>query len=110
MTVPESEGEMPLAKRRLEWLQSITGETTERGIARRIGRSHTTVGRWVSDGIPLEAVFELSRMLSTDPYAALEALGMVSDAADVPQKMPLTEVPTVRLTEEVHNRATKGLC
>ncbi|WP_350347212.1 hypothetical protein ABIQ69_11285 [Agromyces sp. G08B096] len=94
----------PYEQRRLEWLRRITGQTTIRGIARSLGRDHTTVGRWVKEGFTLDAVVRISLERDADPYQALDEIGWLEEH-DSDGMPALQRVPTERLTAELHRRA-----
>ena len=92
-----------------KWLRSITGETTERGIARKVGRSHTTVQRWIRNGVPHTIVWELVLRFHGDPVAACVVLGYVAaeEVSEFNYAAVAEYMPTVVLTEELHKRARK---
>ena len=62
------------------WLATVTDEHTERGIARKIGVSHTTVQRWVRGGVPVSKVWELTLRFQGDPISALVLLRRIDEA------------------------------
>jgi hypothetical protein len=89
------------------WLRRTTGETSAHGIARKVGRSHTTVLRWLKSGVPADAVVELCIRFELDIIEALIATGYMT-AADVPQvrvDRALREAPVWLLTRELDRRA-----
>jgi hypothetical protein len=90
--------------RRLAWVRRITGAHSQRGIATELGRSHTTIARWVREGITLSTILEICVVTGTDPYAAFDELG-ITTVAGLPRGSALQLVPTVRLTQELHRRA-----
>ena len=62
------------------WLATVTDEHSERGIARKIGVSHTTVQRWVRDGVPVSTVWELTLRFQGDPLAAMVLLRRIDES------------------------------
>jgi hypothetical protein len=56
---------------RHNWLVSVTGEDKVRGIARKVGVSHTQVQRWIREGIPPSRIAELTVRFGADPIEAL---------------------------------------
>jgi hypothetical protein len=93
-----------LTRRRLAWLHRVTRETSHRGIARRLGVSHTTVARWIRDGLTLPHILDVCVALDIDPYDALEELG-ISEVPGHPRGVGLRLVSTIRLVEELQRRA-----
>lgn len=90
------------------WLRKTTRERTARGIALRVGVSHTTVLKWIDSGVPHTRVWELVLRFNGDPVSACVVLGYVTPE-DVPKfnyAAVVQYAPTVVLTEELHNRAT----
>lgn len=92
-----------------QWLRSLTHEDTERGIARVVGRSHTTVQRWASKGVPVQTVWELTVRFKGDPIAALVLLDRVK-----PEQVQLLNFAAMLryadadlLTAELHSRAMR---
>ena len=61
------------------WLSSVTGEDSTRGIARKVGRSHTQVQRWIANGVPPSVVAELTTRFHADPIEALVLTGWLDD-------------------------------
>lgn len=59
------------------WLKATVGEETVRGIARKAGVSHTTVRRWIADGVPHNAAWELTVRFRGDPALTCVVLGYV---------------------------------
>lgn len=91
---------------RLRWLKATTGEDGIRAIARKVGRSHTTVQRWLRHGIPHRIVWELTLRFDGDPVQACVVLGYVA-----PDEVPLFNyaavakyMPTYILAEELVER------
>lgn len=91
----------------IAWLQRTTGETSARGIARKVGRSHTTVIRWQREGVPPDAVVDAAIALDADVFEALVAAGWLSpeEVSRVNLDVTLRQIKTVRLTAELHRRA-----
>ena len=90
-----------------DWLRHLTGETTTRGIAEKVGTSHTTVQRWINRGIPPRHVFDLAARFQADIYKALVMFEWLEDG-DV-ERMNITTAlrhyPEDALTAELHRRA-----
>jgi hypothetical protein len=93
------------------WLRDVTGEDTVRGIARKVGRSHTQVQRWIAKGVPPDTVWEITLRFKADPVSALIALGRVT-----PEQVPqlnwaeiVRYAPAEVLTAELHNRTVTAL-
>lgn len=89
------------------WLQATTGESSAHAIARKIGRSHTSVLRWMKNGVPAEVVIEVAVRFNADVIAALIATGYMTDE-QVPHlrlETALRKVPVHHLTSELHRRA-----
>lgn len=104
----------------MKWLRELTGATSYREIAVRLGRSHTTINRWAKDGIPPHTVLRLVVEHEVDVFDALEALGWMSpeerariaptidhlpDAESLPTDALTAEV--YRLSGVVHERVTE---
>jgi hypothetical protein len=89
------------------WLTKTTGEKSTRAIARKVGVSHTTVQRWIAEGVPHARVWELTLRFHGDPVAACVVLGYVSpeDVRLFNYEKVVEYAPTVVLTNELHNRA-----
>lgn len=90
------------------WLESITDETTARAIAAKLGRSHTTVNRWLRQGIPIESVVHICVDQRIDLPASLVALGFITPAQSLRLPRNIAVVPTWDLTAELHRRAVKA--
>ena len=89
------------------WLCTITGQTTMRAVARKIGRSHTTVQRWVKDGVPPDVIAELTVRFNADPIEALVLAGRLREE-HVPRlnyAALVRYVPVEVLAAELHRRA-----
>ena len=93
------------------WLRDVTGEDTVRGIARKVGRSHTQVQRWIAKGVPPDTVWEITLRFKGDPVSALIVLGRVTP--DQVSQLNWAELvryaPAEVLTAELHNRTVTVL-
>jgi len=93
------------------WLRSVTRERSVRGIARATGRSHTTVQRWITNGVPVQTVWELTLRFRADPVRSLIMLGRLTPE-EVPQ-LNWAEIvryaPAEVLTAELHGRTVTAL-
>lgn len=89
------------------WVAEVTGGASARAIAKRIGRSHTTVSRWLRDGGPAEAVIEIATGYEAPIVRALVDTGWITaeDATRAFAADILRRVPNVTLTAELHRRA-----
>ena len=91
------------------WLREITHEETIRGIARAADVSHTTVRRWIAEGVPPSTVWELTIKFRGDPIMALVILGRITPE----QVSQINFAAAVRyadadvLTGELHRRAMR---
>lgn len=93
-----------------DWLRDTTGAGSARDIAKRLGRSHTTVLRWMRDGVPPERVISIAIDLNADVIDALIAAGWLA-SEDVPRLVSrdlLKRVPTPTLIAELSRRAASG--
>jgi len=90
-----------------EWLTNLTGEDSERKIARKVGRSHTTVQRWLAHGVPAQAVSELTARFGGDPIEALVLTGWLKDehVAGLNYAALVKYVPADVLANELARRA-----
>ena len=90
-----------------QWLTNLTGEDSERKIARKVGRSHTTVQRWLANGVPPQAVSELTARFGGDPIEALVLTGWLKDehVPNLNYAALVRYVPVAVLAEELHRRA-----
>lgn len=90
------------------WLYRITRERSTRGVANRVGVSHTTVRRWCERGIPPPRAWELTLRFGGDPIETLVLLGRIrpDEVAGLNYAAMVQYAPTVVLTAELHNRAT----
>lgn len=91
----------------LRWLRTVTRAHTQRDIARKVGVSHTTVQRWVANGIQPDTVWQLVVRFQSDPIQALVVLGRL-EPDQVPQ-IAWTKVaeymPTWVMAEEIARRS-----
>jgi len=90
------------------WLRTVTRETSMRGVARKIGVSHTTVQNWVRNGVPTEKVAEITHRFGADPIEALVLTGLVREE-HVPHlnyEEIVKYVPVEVLAGELSRRAT----
>lgn len=96
---------MPLRAARRAWLQQAGADgASMRAIGEQLGYSHTTILRWVRDGIPPEKVISIARATGQDVTEALAAVGWLSlEDLEVLERMP-----TAVLTAELHRRAICG--
>ena len=91
------------------WLRTVTREDTVRGIARATGRSHTTVHRWLTGGVPPSIVWELTLRFRGDPIAALVVLGRINpdQVSQVNYAAIVKYADADVLTGELHSRAMR---
>ena len=91
------------------WLRAVTHQETERGIARVVGVSHTTVQRWIAAGVPPSTVWEITLRFNADPIATLVVMGRI--APDQVRQLNLAAVVKYAdadvLTAELHSRAMR---
>jgi hypothetical protein len=93
------------------WVAVATGGASARQIGLRVGKSHTTVLRWLNDGTPPRAAILIAIAYRADPFAALIAADVI-DEGEIPalaSLTPLNRVPQVRLTAELHRRALQSV-
>lgn len=97
---------MPYGER-WRWLRQATGKETIRAIATQSGVSHTTVQRWLKNGIPAGALWELIVRFRTDPIEALVVWGFLEDArvAGINYEALVKYAPLEVLTAELNRRA-----
>lgn len=93
------------------WLSSVTNDASARGISRRIGVHHTTVGRWMNAGVAApDDIIRIARAYRADALEGLIAAGWITDV-DLMNGLlrnAVRRAPTVFLTEELHDRAQAG--
>lgn len=91
----------------LRWLMELTGEESIRGIGRAVGRSHTTVLRWLQQGVPDEVMWELTVRFRGDPGETLMVAGNLDaeDLANLNHEAAVKYIPTHVLAAELHRRA-----
>ena len=89
------------------WLRAATRETTIRGIARAAGVSHTTVRKWIAQGVPPDRAWDIAVRFRTDPIELLVLFGRIEpgQVPDLNYAAIAQYVPTFVLTEELHRRA-----
>lgn len=93
-----------------EWelyVHRITGGASQREVGERIGHSHTTARRWMSDKATPEQVIALAVAYEADVIEALVAAGWLAagDVENLNVDMVLRRLSAVRLTGELHRRA-----
>jgi hypothetical protein len=91
------------------WLYEVTGEDKVRGVARAAGVSHTTVARWIENGVPPERVAELTVKFGADPIAGLVLIGWLreEDVARMNYAAVVQYAPADVLAAELLKRATR---
>ena len=92
------------------WLIRLTGETSERAIAKRVGVSHTTIQRWVRSGVPPGRAWGLVVRFKGDPIEVIVLLGKIqpSDVQRLNWDAVVKYAPARALTEELHDRTVKA--
>lgn len=92
--------------RRWRWLVEQTGEDTTRGIAAACGVSHTTIGRWLAKGIPMNKLTELMFRFHCDPIEACVIWGYLTpeQVGGLNWEAFAHYMPFSVLVEEVHRR------
>lgn len=88
------------------WLCRITSQTSMRGVALRVGVSHTTVQRWTRDGVPPDRITELTVRFNADPIESLVLAGHLREE-DIPHLNYAALVkyaPLHVLEDEIHSR------
>lgn len=95
----------------LRWLIATTGETSTRGIAKRVGVSHTTVQRWAHSGVPPQRAWQLTLRFKGDPIATLVILGRVgrNEVPHLNYAAIVRYAPAQTLTKELHDRTVRVL-
>lgn len=94
-------------KQRWEWLSKATGANSARGVGRSLGVHHTTVQRWVRNGMPDGTLIDLIVRYDQDPLLACVVWGLLDDD-DVPNlnwEAIAKYVPADVLSGELHDRA-----
>lgn len=71
-------------KQRWDWLSKATGEDSARGVGRALGTHHTTIQRWVRNGMPDGTLIDLIIKYNQDPLLACVIWGLLDDD-DVPR-------------------------
>jgi len=91
----------------LRWLRTVTRESTIRGIARAAGVSHTSVRKWVAQGIPADRAWDLAVRFQGDPIEVLVLFGRIDpeQVRDLNYAAVAEYMPTWVLTEELNRRA-----
>lgn len=94
----------------IRWLTDLTGETKIRGIARRVGVSHTTVARWKRQGMSADKVWQLTLRFRGDPLAAMVLLGRIdeSEVHALNWEAIVRYAPIEVLSEELASRISAG--
>lgn len=89
------------------WARDVTCDASARAIAARIGRSHTTVSRWLRDGGSADAVIAIAVGYGAPVVRSLVEMGYLSpeEAERVNVSDMLRTLPNVALTNELHRRA-----
>ena len=92
------------------WLTRLTGETSERAIAKRVGVSHTTIQRWVKSGVPPSQAWGLVVRFKGDPIEVIVLLGKIqpSDVQRLNWDAVVKYAPARVLTEELHERTVRA--
>lgn len=90
------------------WLQDVTRESSIRGIASATGVSHTTVRKWIVNGVPADRAWRIALKFRADPIELLVLLDRISsdEVPDLNHRALVEYAPTTILTEELHKRAT----
>lgn len=92
-----------------EYVHRITGGASQRDVGDRIGHSHTTARRWMSDGATPQQVIALAVAYNADILEALVAAGWLAedDVKNVNLDGVLRKLSAVKLTAELYRRATE---
>lgn len=83
-------------------IEAAAGTKSARKIGQKIGRTHTTIGRWKRDGIPPKEFIRLALELKMNLADLMVGLEWVTWEQLRPA---LTRVPAPFLTAELHRRA-----
>lgn len=94
--------------RRWRWMVQVTGADSTRGMAKELGVTHPTVGRWLSKGIPVRVLADLVCKHNLDALEAWMVWGLIGPEhvedmnwAALAQYMPMDV-----LVAELHRRET----
>lgn len=89
------------------YVARITRGASQREVGLRIGHSHTTARRWMSDRATPEQVIGLAVAYDADVIEALVAAGWldVADVEDLNVDTILRKLSSLRLTRELYRRA-----
>ena len=92
------------------WLYRLTGDLTERGVARRVGVTHTTVQRWVRSGVPPSRAYELCVRFGGDPFEVMLLIGRIQpeDVQMLNWAAIVQYAPAAVLTAELHARTVEA--
>jgi transcriptional regulator with XRE-family HTH domain len=93
------------------WLDHATGGASAREVAKRVGVSHVTVGRWMNaDTAPVPGILRISRAYAADPIDGMIAAGWLTgaDLLEGGLRNAVRHAPTSFLTEELHERVESG--
>lgn len=88
------------------WVREITGGASSRAIAAKIRRSHTTALKWMHEPPSPEAVIGFALAYDVDVIPGLVAAGWLNDVDESEMNL-LRNMPTVKLTAELHRRAMR---
>jgi hypothetical protein len=90
-----------------EYAHRITGGASQREVGERIGHSHATARRWMSDGATPQQVIALALAYDADVLEALAAAGWLDPAEieNVNLSRTLRRMSSVALTKELYRRA-----
>ena len=88
------------------WLYKLTNESTERGVAKRVGVTHTSVQRWVRSGVPPSRAYELCVRFKGDPFEVMLLIGRIQphDVQMLNWAAIVQYAPASVLTAELHTR------
>lgn len=90
-----------------EYAHRITGGLSQREVGERIGHSHATARRWMSDGATPAQVIALALAFDADVIEALVAAGWLEahEVAGLNIDSALQALSSVKLTAELYRRA-----